>query len=221
MNLFFDLDGTISDPYEGITKSINYALAKFDRDEKEQAQLSKYIGPSLKFAFEELLGTSDEQHISQAIAFYRERYFSIGFKENELYDGVVELLQDLERLGYQQSVVTSKREDIATSVIEYFSLMDCFEDIHGCDIYLSKGELIKKILREKSLEPSETLMIGDRKFDIEAGSQNQLQTIGVLWGYGTREELEQAGASNVVKNLDELRKLLLNKEGKESLTSRG
>ena len=204
MNLLFDLDGTISNPVEGITKSINYALVKLGHKKKSSILLSKYIGPSLKTTFAELLGTYHEEVILEAIAYYRERYFSVGFKENCLYPGVVELLEGFRLEKHRLFIVTSKREDIASSVAEYFEIDKYFDSVNGCDIYLSKSELIRRLLKEEALDPSETVMIGDRKFDIEAGNQNGIKTIGVLWGYGSEDELKAANASNIVRNVEEL-----------------
>lgn len=204
MNLFFDLDGTISDPFEGIAKSINHALVRMGHGEEELDGLSKYIGPSLTFTFEELLGTDDEKSIADAIAFYRERYFAIGFKENELYNGINKLLEDFQRFGHSQFIVTSKRKDIAGSVIDYFGIGEFFDSIYGCGLRVSKSELIGRILTERQIDPNETVMIGDRKFDIAAGLENGLKTIGVLWGYGSEEELRNAGATAVVRTIDEL-----------------
>lgn len=209
MNFIFDLDGTISDPFEGITKSINYALTHLGYQEQELTQLSKYIGPPLKFAFEELLETGDETMISKAISYYRERYFSIGYKENNIYPGIASLLGELKIAGHKLFIATSKRKDIATNVIQYLDLDDYFNNIYGCDINLSKAELICELLKKEALKPNEAAMIGDRKFDIEAGRQNNLETIGVLWGYGDQQELQDAEASKIVSNVGMLRELLL------------
>ncbi|MGJ8657912.1 MAG: HAD hydrolase-like protein [Akkermansiaceae bacterium] len=208
MNLFFDLDGTISDPFQGITTSMNYALKKCEVKERDPAQLAKYIGPSLQFAFSELLETDDDEQLTRAIGFFRERYISVGFGENELYPNIVETLSKLREAGHRLFIVTSKREDIAVSVIQHFSLQDYFEKIYGCDVDLSKSDLITKILGEKDIDPNDTLMIGDRKFDIEAGKVNGLKTIGVLWGYGSKGELEYAGADYITANIIDLLTLL-------------
>ncbi len=208
MNILYDLDGTISDPFEGITKSINYALSKLGHSERKLESLSKYIGPSLTVAFTELLKTNDEEVIAEAIRLYRERYTTIGFKENTLYPGISATLSANVSRGHRQFIATSKREDIAASVINHFSLGQHFERIYGCDIGRSKVELVAEILEKQGLDRSKTVIVGNRSFDMEAGAQNRIETIGALWGYGSEAELSEAGATFVVKSINELANLL-------------
>ncbi|MCP4023360.1 MAG: HAD hydrolase-like protein [Desulfobacteraceae bacterium] len=220
MNIFFDLDGTISDPFEGITKSINYSLEKLGHEKQKPERLAQYIGPSLQFIFQELLHTKNEKLVLKAASFFRERYALVGYKENQLYEGIDNLLKAFQQKGYHLFIVTSKREDIACSVIDYFDLKKEFDGIFGCgNIHLSKGQLIEMVLRKKRLDPLDTLMIGDRKFDISAGIENGLKTIGVLWGYGTQEELRKSNASKIVQNIDELGQLLLADKARASIFS--
>ena len=204
MNILYDLDGTISDPKEGITKSLNYALTKLGHKERESVSLTKFIGPPLKTAFSELLDTNDEDQLSEAILLFRERYIPIGFKENTLYPGIVEMLSAASDSGIRQFIATSKREDIARSVVENFQIDRYFQRVYGCDVGRSKIDLVGELLKIENLEKSHTVMVGDRSFDIEAGKANGVKTIGVLWGYGSMAELENAGADQIVASVEEL-----------------
>lgn len=209
MNILYDLDGTISDPIEGIGNCLNYALKKLGCKEREIESLSKYIGPSLSVAFSNLLKTKDEDELAEAIRFYRERYIPIGFKENTLYPKIDQILAAANDCGIRQFIATSKRKDIAESVINHFELGGFIEGVYGCDLGRTKTELIKEILHKEVLERENTMMIGDRSFDILAGKENGLRTIGVLWGYGSRQELEDAGASTILETMEELEKTIL------------
>lgn len=130
----FDLDGTLSDPAQGITASINFALENLGDSSLDPNDLTQYIGPPLVGTFSKLLNTKDDVVIHQAIAFYRERYVAIGYTENTLYPGILDLLKKLTSQGYRLYVVTAKRTDIAQSVIDYFELSPFFIDVLGCGL---------------------------------------------------------------------------------------
>ena len=222
MNILYDLDGTISDPLEGIAKCLNYALSKLGHRERELESLSKYIGPSLKIALSELLETKDDDRLNEVIQLYRERYIPIGFKENKLYPGIAQLLSDVAGVQHRQFIATSKRTDIAENVVSNFQLNRYFERVYGSDVGRSKTGLVEEILIREGLEKSETVMIGDRSFDIAAGNENGIQTIGVLWGYGSRRELEAAGANSIASTVEELKQTIMpnNKTPQTTATSR-
>ena len=188
MNLFFDLDGTLTDPKEGIVNSINHTLKKFDIPPYEPLSLERFIGPPLKDTFRTLLSANDDETLAQAVAWYREQYFVKGYLENYVYDDIPQLLESLNS-KHRLFVATYKRSDIATSVLTHFNLAPYFEDIYGCDLDISKAELLENILTKLNLTAADCLMIGDRKGDIEAARANGIPVVGVLWGYGTREEL--------------------------------
>ena len=192
MHLLFDLDGTLTDPGEGIVKSINYALAKLDLPARDPAYLALFVGPSLRETFRVLLHTDDSETLNQSVAWYRERYFTQGWLENSVYSGIPDLLSACRSAGHGLYVATYKRQDIATWVLTHFRLAPYFTAVYGCDLDLSKGELLGTLLKEQGLTPENCIMIGDRKHDIEAGQANGMATIGTLWGYGTKEELTAA-----------------------------
>ncbi|MEN6356114.1 MAG: HAD-IA family hydrolase [Armatimonadota bacterium] len=191
MNLFFDLDGTLTDPKDGIVRSINFALSKFDLPVFEPSSLERFIGPPLMDTFQVLLDTDDRATLMQAVTWYRERYVVKGYLENHVYEGIPELLSSLQP-NHRLFVATSKRQDIAANVLTHFRLASFFTAIYGCDVDLSKADLLKQILHEQSINPPGCIMIGDRKHDIEAARANDISSMAVLWGYGSHEELISA-----------------------------
>lgn len=202
--LAFDLDGTLSDPAQGITTSINYALENLRASTIAPHNLTQYIGPPLSRTFAQLLNTEDEAVISQAVALYRERYRTIGYTENILYPGIPDLLKELTNQGHRLYVVTAKPTDIAQAVIDYFALRPYFIDVWGCRLDRNKAELLRDIQEQ---EHTDLWMIGDRASDMAAG-QGFTRCLGVLWGYGSLAELEQAGADALIHTPSELLKLI-------------
>jgi len=198
MHLLFDLDGTLTDPQEGCVKSLNYALAKFGLPTRDPASLVQFIGPSLNVAFRVLLETEDAATLAQAVVWFRERYFVEGWLENVVYAGIPALLPACRDAGHQLWVATSKRQDIAERVLTHFGLLPHFTAVYGCEVEVPKTALLAILLREQGLTPEQCVMIGDRRYDVEAGRANGITTIGVLWGYGAREELIAAGADHLI-----------------------
>lgn len=196
----FDLDGTLSDPAQGITASINYALENLGVSSIAPSDLTQYIGPPLVETFSKLLNTKDDAVIHQAIAFYRGRYLASGYTENTLYSGILDLLKKLTSQGHRLYVVTAKQTNIAQMVIDYFELHTYFIDVLGCGLYRQKAELLHDIQKQ---ENTALWMIGDRASDMAAG-QEIARCIRVLWGYGSAEELEQAGAEVLIHTPQEL-----------------
>ncbi|MCE5323382.1 HAD hydrolase-like protein [bacterium] len=191
MKVFFDLDGTLTDPKEGIVKSINYVLDKFSLSAHEPSSLERFIGPPLVDIFRVLLDTDDSETLMRAAIWFRERYAAEGYLENYMYDGIPELLSSLQP-NHSLFVATSKRQDIAANILAHFGLAQYFTAIYGCDVDLSKTDLLKQILYEHSFDPSDCIMIGDRMHDIDAAHANNIPAIAVLWGYGSHEELINA-----------------------------
>ena len=195
LTLFFDLDGTLSDPSEGITGSIQHALACLGRPYPSKSELKQYIGPPLRWTFSRLLGTDDESLIETALVYYRERYGDVGLFENEVYPGVAELLQKLRDDGYEMYVVTSKPKVYSDRIIRRFGLDRYFIEVYGPELdgrFDEKVELIEFLLGERSLPPKRTIMIGDRARDIESGRAHGTHTIGVTYGFGSLEEITAA-----------------------------
>jgi len=197
MNLLFDLDGTLTDPFTGITKCISYALDRLDRKLPPRQSLGWCIGPSLKSSFAKLLASDDDALTEKAVAFYRERFGTVGLFENEVYDGIVEVLEDLQKNGHTLYVATSKPVVYAERIIGHFGLQRYFKRVFGSELdgtRSDKTSLISHILQRELIAPSETSMIGDREHDIIGAKENGIYGFGVLWGYGTKDELENSGA---------------------------
>lgn len=194
--LLFDLDGTLSDPATGITRSLNHALVHFGHPARPEAELHVHIGPPLDEAFQALTGFITPAELAPYIAKYRERYFSVGYRENTLYPGIVDLLSELHASGVPMGVCTSKRTDIAERVLELFDLRRFFAFVDGGDVGTKKWQQIER-LKAAGLADASTIMIGDRAVDIEAAHRNGLRAAGVLWGYGSRDELTIARPEHV------------------------
>ena len=191
-NILFDLDGTLTDPREGITRSIQYALAKLGIDEPDLGKLEHFIGPPLLQAFMQYYAF-DEARAWQAVNFYRERFKVTGLYENEVFEGVIELLQALEGQGRHLYIATSKPWEFAREIARHFNFAKHFKVIYGSELdgtRTNKVELIAHILEQERLDPANTLMIGDRKHDLIGARSNGLDCVAVGYGFGGREELE-------------------------------
>ncbi|MEJ8476633.1 HAD family hydrolase [Roseibium algae] len=191
--VLFDLDGTLTDPFEGITRSIQYALERMGADVPVSEDLRWCIGPPLWDSFEVLLKTQDRAIQDQAVAFYRERFTVTGLYENTLIDGIDRLLVDLVASGCKLFVATSKPHAYAGKIVEHFGLMQHFGKVYGSELdgtRSAKAELIAHILAEEGLLAANCAMIGDRKHDLIGAKENGVDCFGVLWGYGSQEELE-------------------------------
>ena len=203
MHLLFDLDGTLTNPFLGITNCIRHALEQMGCNPPPAQDLTWCIGPPLKESFHGLLNTEDPRHAEKAVAHYRERFGSVGLFENEVYPGVRECLETLTSNDYRLSVATSKPHVYAKRILEHFELAHFFQSIDGSELdgtRTHKGELLDFILKRDNLDAASTLMIGDRKHDMIGAQENSVTPLGVLWGYGSREELESNGASTVVES---------------------
>jgi len=203
LTLFFDLDGTLSDPSDGITRCIQHALKCLGRPYPPKAELVQFIGPSLRWTFPRLLGSEDPDLIDAALRYYRERYSDVGLFENQVYPGVPELLERLHHDGYRMYVVTSKPTIYSDRIIEHFGLDRFFLEVFGPQLdgrFDEKAELIEHLLRELSLDPERTVMIGDRARDIESGQAHGTRTIGVTYGFGSEAEIAAAGPDEICHN---------------------
>jgi phosphoglycolate phosphatase len=184
--ILFDLDGTLSDPLEGIGRSINYALAHFGYEPLKLSELAKYVGPPLDETFKEITG--NEAECKALVAKYRERYGDVGYTENILYPGVAEVLLKLQAANVPIALCTLKRQDFAERILEMFELIHYFRFISGGEIGVNKSQQIKSLLLQGQVSKS-TVMIGDRAVDMIAAHKNGLNAGGVLWGYGSQDEL--------------------------------
>lgn len=197
LNLLFDLDGTLTDPFDGITRSLQHAAAHFDVAVPPQRALASYIGPPLRKTLPALIGSEDPALVEHALRLYRERFSAVGWCENRVYDGIPALLNTLADAGHRLFVCTAKPVGFARRIVEHFELARYFDAIYGSELdgrYEDKGELIGLILREHGLQPAASLMIGDRDNDILAARKARVGCIGVTWGYGDTAELAPADA---------------------------
>lgn len=189
-SLVFDLDGTLSDPLTGILRCMNYALSSFDYQPVSENEIKPYIGPPLEIALSELSGSSDAAHIAELVATYRERYGEMGYAENVVYAGIVELLTELRDGGFRLGVCTSKFEKYAIKVLKNFELDGYFTFVSGSTAPgMSKADQLGALLQSGVIE-KDSLMIGDRDVDLSSARSNGIDCAGVLWGYGSREELQ-------------------------------
>ncbi|MEH2548701.1 phosphoglycolate phosphatase [Bradyrhizobium sp. AZCC 2262] len=197
--IYFDLDGTLTDPKPGITRSIQYALQKLDHPTMPtEDELTWCIGPPLRASFVRLLGA--ETSADLAVSYYRERFSDVGLYENGVYDGIGEVLTSLCASGHRLFVATSKPHVFAERIIDHFGLRDHFERVFGSELdgtRVDKSHLLEYALKQAAVDPAKTLMIGDRSHDMVGAKNNGMKGIGVLYGYGSRDELLDAGAHHV------------------------
>lgn len=208
-NLFWDLDGTLTDPADGIVHSVQYALRHFGL-EAPREQLLSFIGPPLTDSFAETFGFSDE-NCKKAVEIYREYFKEKGIFENEPYPGIAELLEKLSALGFRHYLASSKPEPLCVRILEHFGLARCFTAVAGSDFAgtrARKEQVLAYLMERDGISASSALMIGDRRFDAEGAAEFGIPCIGVLWGYGSREELETAGCAALASDLEELYSLL-------------
>ena len=208
--ILFDLDGTLTDPALGITNAVSYALKHYGIDEYYQ-NLLRFIGPPLVDSFMEYYGF-DQEKAQEAIVYYREYFSDKGMYENEVYDGMENLLAALKDEGYILAVATSKPEEFAKKILDHFHLSHYFTEICGATMDSSrskKGDVIAYALNQlKISNPNTAIMVGDRQHDIVGAHQNQLKAIGVLYGYGNEAEMKEYQADYIAKDLKELMDIL-------------
>jgi phosphoglycolate phosphatase len=214
-HVLFDLDGTLTDPAEGITQSIRHALRILGLLTPPNSDLVRYIGPPLRNTFAQLLGRNPgDAQVERAIGLYRERFSSVGLFENRLYPGVPEMLESLLEAGFGLYVATSKPQAFAVSICEHFGLHRYLSGIYGPELkgwFDDKGDLLAHLLSEEGIPAKDALMVGDREHDIMAAQKNGILSAGVTYGYGTREELKQAGATHICTSVVDIEMLLRKK----------
>ena len=210
--ILFDLDGTLTDSALGIIRCLQYSLEKMGIIENDTEKLRRCIGPSLMETYQKLYGM-DEKAGWQAIEFYRERFDHVGILENSLYPGVESMLKHLDEAGKTILLATAKPTVQAKSILERYDLAKYFHTITGSNLdgtRVNKGEVIRyDLLQIPQTQFSDILMVGDREHDILGAKQNQIDSVGVTYGYGTQIELEKAKEDYIVHSVAELEKLLL------------
>ncbi len=212
-NILFDLDGTLTEPKEGICKSVQYALEAFGI-KAGLDELEPFIGPPLKDSFMQYYNFTEEQAL-EAVKKYRERFETVGLYENKLIPGIDKMLKTLSEKGYEIAVASSKPQPFVERILEYFNIAEYFNVVVGSGLdgsLYTKAEVVSEALRQLNVKDdadrAATVMVGDRKFDIEGAIANQLHSIGVYFGYAAPGELEAAGAEIIVHTVEELTKEL-------------
>ena len=206
-SILFDLDGTLTDVAPGITNSVKYALSKFGIDETDDNKLRKFLGPPLISSFMEFYGFSKEK-AQKAVEYYREYFVPHGIFENEVYSGIPKLLQKLKADGKTLIIATSKPETFAVQIAEHFEIDSYFDLIAGSNLdntRSKKAQVIEYALETLGiLDRAHAVMIGDREHDIKGAKKTGLRSIGVLYGYASPGELENAGADFTANSPEEL-----------------
>lgn len=203
--ILFDLDGTLTEPAEGITNSVCYALKKFGIESKPENEL-RFIGPPLHKSFQMFYGMNEEDSF-KAVDYYREYFAPKGIYENRLYDGMAEALDKLILKGYTLAVASSKPEVFVRQVLEYFHIDNRFEEIVGSELNgerTDKAEVVAEALKRLDAVADDCCMIGDRSHDIEGAHKCGVLAAGVLWGYGSREELKAAKADAIFESIEQM-----------------
>jgi phosphoglycolate phosphatase len=209
MLCLFDLDGTLIDSELGITACIRHALTKLDVP--TPADLREWIGPPLWQSFAPLLD-HDATRVEAAVHYYHERFAELGWREYAIYPGIADTIAGLQAAGHQLAVVTSKPHRHAQPIIDALPFGDHFEKLYGphpSSPHSEKASMIAEALVDFGASPKDTMMVGDRRYDIEGAVANGVTGIGVLWGFGSREELEEAGAHAVIEHPERLGALLI------------
>lgn len=214
----FDLDGTLTDPKLGICTCVQYALKDQGIDEPDLDKLEPFIGPPLWDSFKKFYGMDKEQ-AERAVAKYRERFSEIGLFENEVYSGIPFMLKDLKEAGFTLAVASSKPTVFVERILEHFQLKQYFKVVVGSELdgtRVQKEEVVKEALRQlfgnQPIEPDKVYMIGDRCFDVEGAKALKVESVGVTYGYGSKEELMEAHADYIVRSVEELHAFLLREE---------
>jgi phosphoglycolate phosphatase len=205
--LLFDLDGTLTDPREGITRSIAYALERMGLEPPPLEALTFAIGPPLRRSLATLLGDETPANVERALALYRERFADVGLFENAPYADISETLVALAASGATLFVATSKPRVYAERIVRHFALASHFVAVHGCELdgtREDKRDLLAHLLPHHGIDPASAAMIGDRGADMVAARHHRVRAVGALWGYGSRAELEEGGAQALCASPREL-----------------
>ncbi|MBE6871216.1 MAG: HAD family hydrolase [Ruminococcaceae bacterium] len=208
-NIFFDLDGTLLDPGEGITNSVIHALKYYGISVSDRKQLYSFIGPPLWESFEKYFGFSHEK-AKEAVEYYREYYREKGIFENKVYDGLFQMLDELKKSGHKLYVATSKPQIFARRIITHFGLESYFDFVGGSELdgtRVKKSEVVAFVAQQTAdFTVENTVMVGDREHDVMGAAENGLACIGVLYGYGSYDELTKAGASYIAEKTTDILK---------------
>jgi len=210
--VLFDLDGTLTDSRLGITRSAAYALEDFGIKINNLDELNGFVGPPIRWSFKEFTGFDDAK-VEKIVEKFRERYFVTGVYENEMYPGIDTVLQELKNAGKTLMVATAKVTSLADMVLSHFNIAQYFDYVSGSEMdgtRSEKGEIIKYAMEQNNItDVSGCIMIGDRKHDIIGAKSVNMKSIGILYGYGSKEELTKAGADYIINTVNELPAFIL------------
>lgn len=208
--VLFDLDGTLTDPFLGITRSVAYSLKSFGIEVHDLNVLKPFIGPPLDESFQKYYHMNQADSLL-AVERYREYFSRQGLYENQVYEGIEDLLRRLKKEGYLLYVCTSKPEFFSRQILEHFALIDYFDGVFGATLdgqRKQKGDVIAYCLQQTHLQSHECLMIGDRMYDVVGAHRHHIPCIGVLYGYGSREELVEYHCEAIANDLSELYEII-------------
>ena len=210
-NIIFDLDGTLSDSKEGITKSVQYALGKVGIIEENLEDLEHFVGPPMVEQYMLSYDMSKEKAF-ETLGYYRERYTPIGIYETKRYPGVLEILEALKENDFKIGMATSKPEPMAEEVAKYLEIYDYFDIICGADLHgprQSKEQVLNKLFENTEFSKDESILVGDTRYDVEGANKIGIDSIGVSWGTGTKDEMISEGALKVFDDHESLIEFLL------------
>ena len=213
-NILFDLDGTLTDSFDGIANAALYALNTLGEHSYTKADLNFFIGPPIFDSFHKIFN-GDKNKVDRAVKLYREYFGEKGWRENRVYDGVEQMLQTLKDMGKTMAVATSKPEHFSRRITDYFDLDKYFVFVAGASLDESRAHkpaVIEYALQNTGMHKADTIMIGDRNHDILGAKKCGLKSMGVLYGYGDREELSAAGADYIAESPEEVVKIIRNSE---------
>ncbi|MDJ0763191.1 MAG: HAD hydrolase-like protein [Myxococcota bacterium] len=206
-NILFDLDGTLTDPKDGITRCIQFSLDQLGADHRTSAALTWCIGPPLRGSFSKLLSTADDGILDAALGHYRKRFTEVGMYENAAYPGVVPMLQRIQAAGFRVFLATSKPRVYAEQILNHFDLSRFFHGIYGSHLdgrLSEKEDLLDHIIKSEHLVSEQTLIVGDRSYDIVGGKKHGMLTAAVTYGYGTHDEITAAKPDFIFQSPDEV-----------------
>ena len=210
--VLFDLDGTMTDPFDGLSKSVIYSCEKMGIAPPPLVEIRKFIGPPLIHSYMSFLGF-DETRAEQAIACYREYYNEKGIYENSVYEGIPEVLDALKQAGVTLSVATSKPDHFADIVLRHFDLLKYFDHVEAVTTHnaaIEKEHLVRSVLEKYNVQgKSQAVMVGDRLYDLNGANANGIDSIGVLYGYGDLAEMRQYGATYTAQTPQQILKIIL------------
>jgi phosphoglycolate phosphatase len=213
--ILFDLDGTLTDPYPGIKNSIKYSLEKFGISEENDDKLKLFVGPPLEKSFMEFY-CFDKERAQEAVKYYREYFSEKGIYENTMYDGIENILYELNRNNAECILATSKPLVFARKILKHFRINSYFKYVMGSGLdgtFTEKEDIIRRIIQKRGINKQDAVMVGDRKYDITGANKNGIDGIAVLYGYGSKEELEKEAPKYLCGSVTDLSRILTGNSG--------